>query len=104
MSSLWVQESWLEVKGEKRFGIGDSDVYDSGMGTPGEIYKDALKQHGRCTSKVYVDTDGKPEQIGWVFLKRTKYQDSNETYLQETWVTIHDGPPVTTTKYSYHKM
>ncbi len=104
MGNLWVQESWLEVRGEKRLGIGDSDVYESGMETPGEIYKYAMKEYGRCTSKVYIDTKGKPKHIGWVFLKRTRYQDSKDTYLQETWITVHDGPPIKTIEYKYHEV
>jgi hypothetical protein len=27
-------------------------------------------------------------QVGWVFLKRDKYEDTGETFLHETWVTL----------------
>lgn len=62
--------------------------------TPGEIYRESLKEHGRCTGKVYIDvkTDDDTvtvaQHIGWVFEKREKYDDSKETFLQETWVTL----------------
>lgn len=52
-----------------------------------EVYKTALKEYGRCISKIYVDCkDGITKHIGWVFQKRAKYEDNNNTYLQETWV------------------
>lgn len=61
--------------------------------TPGEIYRECLKQFGRCTSKVYISAD--PEgsvnhHVGWYFEKREKYDDSDETFLRGTWVTLYD--------------
>ena len=59
------------------------DLYDS----VSDIYKAALKEYGRCISKIYVDgKDNAVKHVGWVFQKRCKYEDCNETYLQETWV------------------
>jgi hypothetical protein len=60
----------------------------------GDIYRASLKEHGRCTGKVYVErwheNDGKPMHVGWTFQKRVKYDDSNDTFLMETWVTLLD--------------
>jgi hypothetical protein len=59
--------------------------------TPGELYRELQKEHGRCQSKVYVSADAEGSvnfHIGWVFVKRMKYDDCNETYLQETWITL----------------
>jgi hypothetical protein len=56
--------------------------------TPGEIFRESQKEHGRCQSKVYIDTEDGVAQIGWVFVKRLEYDDSPETYLQETWITL----------------
>jgi len=56
--------------------------------TPGEIFRESQKEHGRCQSKVYIDTEDGPQQIGWVFVKRAKYDDCDETYLKETWITL----------------
>ena len=51
------------------------------------LYRFGVREsYGRCTSKVYVDTSDGTKHIGYVFVKRTKYQDSNETYLHETWL------------------
>lgn len=101
--SLYVQEEWFEIRGNKALGIGDSSVYETGMDSPADVYRYSMKQYGRCTGRLYIDgPSGNPIHIGWRFLKRTKYQDSNETYLQETWVTLHDGQPTRTISYDYH--
>jgi len=50
------------------------------------LYRFGISEYGRCTSKVYIDTSDGTKHIGYVFVKRTKYQDSNETYLHETWL------------------
>jgi hypothetical protein len=52
-----------------------------------EVYRYAMKEYGRCTSKVYVDSvDGKPRHVGWIFVKKVQYTDCKDTYLQETWI------------------
>jgi hypothetical protein len=53
----------------------------------GDIFRYSQKEHGRCTGKVYV---GNGIPVGWVFVKRKKYEDANETYLHETWVSLLD--------------
>ena len=55
--------------------------------TPSAVYRAAVKEYGRCASKMFVERkDGTARHIGWVFVKRVKYTDCNETYLQETWI------------------
>jgi len=54
--------------------------------TTSDVYKAAMREYGRCSSKVYIDNNGKTKSIGWVFQKRVKYEDCKETYLQETWI------------------
>ena len=59
--------------------------------TPGEVYRYAREQYGRCTSKIYREqNDGPPMHTGWVFVKREKYEDTQETFLCETWVTLYE--------------
>lgn len=68
---------------------GETEWYEPFTDDIGMLYRSLLKEYGRCTGKVYQDgQDGKPFQCGWVFLKRAQYQDCNETYLQETWITV----------------
>ena len=64
--------------------------------TRAEIFKWLQREHGRCTSKVYIE-DGVP--VGWIFQKRVKYTNPNETYLQETWISFGTKEVETTITY-----
>ncbi len=57
--------------------------------TAGDAYRWLMREYGRCTGKVYVDrAGGPPVHCGWCFEARTRYEDSDDTYLRETWVTF----------------
>lgn len=102
MNNLWVQETWIDR--DQNCMMGESDVYETFTSERGELYKNCVKEYGRCISRVYVDgLSNKSKPIGWVFLKRKKYDDCGETFLAETWVTIHNGPPDRTVTYHYHQ-
>ena len=102
-NKIWIQETW--VNQEKEYIIGDSGVYETWaeLDQKGKLFKSLQKEYGRCASKMYIDTDDpkNPKVIGWVFEKKEKYTDVNETYIQETWITLHTQPPDHTTKYHY---
>jgi len=97
---MLVQESCVNAtEGYRR---SDSEVYDAWCDTPGELFRECQKDHGRCTGKVYIDlADDEVQQIGWVFQKRRQYTDCNETYLAETWVTVHTTKPERSIAYHY---
>lgn len=80
--------------------VGKDKALETRFETKGELYRFCLKEYGRPVSKVYV---GDGQQIGWVFEKRVKYNDCNETYLQKTWVTVHESMPEHKTIYHYAK-
>ncbi len=80
---------------------GDSDVYKTFTDSYGELYRAMMREYGRCTGKVYIDTKTGARAIGWVFMKRQTYDDCNETYILETWVTVHKAPPTKTTEFHY---
>jgi len=66
-----------------------SEVEDwSVCDTPTAVYKAAIKEYGRCVSKIYMDTNDpkKPCYVGWVFEKRRRYEDADKYYIQETWI------------------
>jgi hypothetical protein len=105
MANLFVKESWVEItktddEEERRLGLGESDVYETFTDNRGDLYRSLQKTYGRCVSKVY-HGEKDPKEIGWVFVQRQKYQDADETYLQETWVTVHTQIPTKTIKYHY---
>lgn len=93
--NLYAQETF--VNATENHQIGTSDVYETFATTPGELYRFCLKEYGRCTGKVYVDSpSGPPLHVGWIFEGRDKYEDTRETYLRHVWVTIHEAPDTVT--------
>lgn len=97
--NLWAQETWLDQ--ERNCMIGESEVYETFTSDRGELYRSLIREYGRCIGRVYDELNNKHKPIGWVFLKRKKYDDCNETFLAETWVTIHTSPPTRTIEYHY---
>ena len=82
---LKIQETW--VNKTEGYSYGKSDWYEPFTDDLGELFKSLQREYGRCISKVYNDNiDGTSYPIGWVFEKRANYDDTNETYLQNTWV------------------
>ena len=111
---IWVQESFVNQTEGYRYG--DGEVYETYFEERGKLFLDMQKEYGRCASQIYIDgPDGKPIQVGWVFEKRTEYEDaradwpdSRRYYVREVWVTLHKGPPdvkpaVRTYNYLYPK-
>jgi hypothetical protein len=98
--NLWVQESFIDRTQGHRFG--DSDVYETFTDNRAELFRAMQGEYGRCISKVYIDVDGgSPKGIGWVFEKKIRYDDTDERYMQEVWVTLHQAPPTRTVEYHY---
>lgn len=90
--NLFVEETWVDATRNIRGG--SSGVQESFTNDLGELYRRLQSEYGRCTGKVYIDDEnGKPKPVGWVFQKRARYDDVAETYVQETWVTVHKEPP-----------
>lgn len=67
---------------------GDEDFYEPYTEDTGKLFKSYQKEFGRCISKVYVDVEGEPKAIGWVFSKKREYDNSEETYEHEVWVEL----------------
>ena len=86
----------MEQNDGKRYHMCDdivTDLADTYMGedaTIGEIFKASQREHGRCVSKVYIDRQDAIWAVGWVFVKREQYEDSKETFLHETWISLLD--------------
>ena len=104
---LLIQESWVNrTRGNL---VGETEPYESRFETPSEAYRGCRKLYGRCVGRVYVDGEnGEARPVGWIFLKREVYADHRyavarnaDTYLQETWITLHSAPPVRSVKHNY---
>jgi hypothetical protein len=91
----------------ERYILSETEVFESCFDEKGKLFRGMQKEHGRCVGKVYVDKKSGDEgeliarQIGWVFQKLENYQDSNEKFLRETWVTIHREPAQKVIHYHY---
>ena len=86
--ALHISETF--VNATEGYQLGDGDEYETVYDDAGELYRSLVREYGRAR-KMYQETGNGDRQVGWVFEKRAKYTDSNETYLQETWVTVLDA-------------
>src|SRR6266446_5663501 len=97
MPKLWICENHVALGGEpggkERCGLGDSDVYETFTDNVGALYTSLVKEHGRCTGRMYVDEavasaagggGTRQRHVGWVFLRRKKYEGR-----------VRDGDPKT---------
>ena len=113
-TNLFVQESAVNVT--EGYRCRDSEVYETMYDTRGDLYRAMQAEHGRCVGKVYVenvfpdtfavvdiDKDNNQIVVGWIFQKLARYTDTNEPYLLETWVTVHDAEPTRTIEYHYNE-
>lgn len=89
--TLYAEETAVNLDRGYRFG--ESGVYETNCETHGELFRAMRKEYGRCVGRVHVYREGKTLDVGWIFLKRDRYDDSRETFLRETWVTVHKAPP-----------
>lgn len=93
---LGIQETYIDrtnggITGEYIAPIEDT-ILD---GTLPNLYKYGLSEYGRCIGKVYVDTDDGAKHVGYVFVKRIKYDawGTADTYLAETWISVGEYHP-----------
>lgn len=69
--------------------IDEYDLTDDGKPDFGDLYRALRSEYGRCQSSVYIDVaDGPPRRIGWYFLSRQQYTDTNGTYLRGAWCVV----------------
>jgi hypothetical protein len=93
-----VEDHIMEESEEKRYRMCeplvqdiDTTIFDPESPTlVGDIFRYSQKEFGRCVSKVYQDTKDGVKAVGWVFQKRERYEDSRETFIHETWVSLYD--------------
>jgi hypothetical protein len=90
MENIYIQETWIDQKNKSI--IGETDIYETFTDNKGDLFRSLQNEYGRCVSKIFVDeSDGKQKQVGWVFEKKQKYDDINEFFILETWITIKGG-------------
>lgn len=72
--------------------LSQTEPYEPFTEDIGLLFRNVQRFHGRCESKVYVDTQEGTCAVGWVFAKTEAYLDTGEPYVRETWITLHDRP------------
>ena len=102
MKLLWMHETYLDEA--RNVILGESEPYETAYTASevGQLYRQLQKEHGACTSRIYVDT--KTEQavpVGWVFRKRIEYEDARPNwskeqryYLRSVWCQLYSQRPV----------
>lgn len=102
---MYISETFVnETKGYR---FGETGPFEAWTDDKGKLFRSLRQEYGRCTGRVYVDTDGKTKPVGWVFEKRMKYEDARgndreqDYYTRSVWVTLHTALPTRTTKYHY---
>jgi hypothetical protein len=97
---MFISEHFVNATESVR--IGESDVFEAWTDSPGQLFRSLQKEYGACKSKVYIDgPDNQSIHVGWIFRKRVQYQDCDEAYLQEVWVTVHEKPDTKTREVHY---
>jgi len=87
-----IKETW--VNQTKGYQCGDSGLYEPFTDNIGKLFRALQKEFGKCVSSMYIGKNNTDSQkIGWVFEKKMKYTDTKETYIQETWVELHEQKP-----------
>lgn len=103
---MLIEETW--VNKTENCQSGEADLYEPFTENTGELFRAFQKEYGRCVSKIYIDNPSgdpfNPIIVGWVFEKRQRYDDSKNTFLLETWITLHEKKPTVTRQFHYHEL
>lgn len=92
-NNLWIDETWIDATQHAM--IDHIPAYETFTNDKGKLYKSLARTYGRCAGKVYAERrDGSTDSIGWVFQKNSKYEDTGETYIAETWITVFKREPI----------
>ncbi len=103
MPNIWIRETFVNTTREAQFG--ETEPFESFTDDLGKLYKSLRSEYGRCSGRVYIDRkDAPPMPVGWVFIKRMKYEDARDNspksyYLREVWVHCYSGPIQKTVQY-----
>ena len=99
---MFVQETWINKT--EGYTSGDSDLYEPFTDNIKQLFKALQREYGKCISKVYVDQDKDTMPVGWVFEKSKRYDDCKQSYILQTWVTLHQSKPTKTIEYHYQSL
>jgi hypothetical protein len=89
---MLVEETWCGTDNKREWWTtGSSGFYEPYTDDIGRLFKEFQREYGKCVSSLYVETRTAGDiRCGWVFEKRRKYEDCNQTYIAQTWVALYD--------------
>ena len=84
--------------------IGSEEPFEPCTDNLKDLFKSLQKEHGRCTSKMYIDLpNGKVKHIGYCFKKKIKYDDFKEYFNRIAWITyLEEEDTVIRTKHYFN--
>ena len=82
------------VNATKDINFGGSGWEEPWTDDVGALYRNAVREYGRCTGHVYMTTSDRDAiPVGWTFVKRMEYEDARTSwrkedrfYLREVWL------------------
>lgn len=89
-NNLFIKETW--VNESEGYCNGESGWYETFTDNVKTLFRHLQKEYGKA-SKMYIDTDNGTKQIGWVFSKKQRYEDTRELYDFQAWVEISTTEP-----------
>lgn len=100
--NLWIEEVHNDVT--VGYCIADIPAYETFTSDRGRLYKSLVGTYGRCVGAMHFESEGgrTVPNIGWVFQKRRRYEDTGRGtgrkavyYIHEVWVTLVHRATVT---------
>ena len=112
--NLYIKEDWIastpdtdgveSLEPEYAVSLGGTDFYETFTDSVEKLHTSLIEEYGDNVTDMFVTkSDGKDLQTGWVFTQNKKYEDSftgNDTYIQETWITVATNKPKKVWSYS----
>ena len=87
MAKLMIRETY--VNENTGWAYGETEWYEPFTSNLGQLFRYLQKEYGRASCMYMDGLDGDSFKIGWVFTKRTKrtkYTDSDNTYVSTVWI------------------
>jgi len=85
MDNIWIEINQEVEDKNISYSAGAIPPFETFTSKPKDLFHSLQREYGPCVSSVY---QGENTRIGWVFRKRCKYTDCDDTYTLYTWVVI----------------
>lgn len=90
---LWIKEDYVNRDKGHIYDVVDWYETRFDVDQRRDLFESCSKEFGRARAMWVDKPGGGRHQVGWVFEKRVRYEDSSDTYLRETWIEVSIGDP-----------